>query len=136
MVNEVVKSIKELIEANNPTVIVSNEMIPIDDFRRGAVYVVLSVDQRSRTAISKTCNDYNVSVDINIFQSQRKGFFSNVLSSDLEQSVEILMKGIQFGGGIKRKSIIFNGSNYSRVETATKTASKITMNYDLWLTGN
>lgn len=136
MVNNVIKSIKELIEVNNPTVIVSNEMIPIDNFARGVVYVVLSVQNRGRTAISKTCNDYNVSIDINIYQSQRKGFFSNVLSSDLETSVESLMKGIQFGGGVKRKAINFNGSDYSRVETATKTASKITMNYDLWLTEN
>lgn len=134
MVNSVIKVASDFIKSIDSSIDVSNEMLSIDTLSPTAVYAVISVRERSETAVSKTCNDYSVLLSIKIYQSQRKGFFSNALSAQLEDTLSKRFKELDFSStNLARKNISFEGSDYNRVETDTKTASVITMNFNLWL---
>lgn len=97
-------------------------------------WVVISAQSQQKTAVSKTCYDWQCNLTIDVYSEQPKGFSSQIVADNTADVVFDTMEVLQLDrsiGVIKNRNL--GQITNSILEALDKTINRVTINYELWL---
>lgn len=126
------KYIRQAILQAFPDIKMWANLVPASVNPQPAMYGIISSMSKTETAVSKTCYEWNVTFDLDLFNVGAKGFDHSTPLDDLAQVIIPRMKQLT-SGTVDIKNVFLEIERDMTMETATNTISRKILSYSCWV---